>query len=68
MGKHIQLASHYGVEELERRYRQASEATERSRWQIIWLLSQGRTAREVAASTGYSPYWGSCQDTCNNRT
>jgi len=57
MGKHIQLASHYSVEELERRYRHASEATERSRWQIVWLVSQGQTAREVAAHTGYSPYW-----------
>ncbi len=57
MGKQIQLASHFSVAELERRYRQTSEPTERSRWQIVWLLSQGRTAREVAASTGYSPYW-----------
>ncbi len=57
MGKKIQLASHFSGEELEQRYRHASEPTERSRWQIIWLLSQGQTAREVAASTGYSPYW-----------
>ena len=55
MGKKIQLASHFSGEELERRYRHASEPTERSRWQIIWLVSQGQTAREVAASTGYSP-------------
>lgn len=57
MGKKIQLVSHFSGEELERRYRRASEPTERSRWQIIWLVSQGQTAREVAASTGYSPYW-----------
>lgn len=54
MGKKIQRASHFRVEELERRYRQASEATERSRWQIVWLVSQGQMAREVVASTGYS--------------
>lgn len=57
MGKKIQLASHFSVEELEHQYRHASEPTERSRWQIVWLVSQGQTAREVAASTGYSPYW-----------
>jgi hypothetical protein len=26
-------------------------------WPILWLLSQGRTGREVATVTGYSPYW-----------
>jgi transposase len=24
---------------------------------MLWLLSQGRTGREVAAVTSYSPYW-----------
>jgi len=57
MGKKIQLVPHFTVEDLEQRYRHATEATERSRWQIVWLLSQGQTARQVAASTGYSPYW-----------
>lgn len=55
--RRIQLASHLSAEELERRYRQTHEPTERSRWQIIWLLSKGRLAREVAESTGYSAYW-----------
>lgn len=53
----IQLAGHLSTDELARRYRQAKEPTERSWWQIVWLLSCGQTARAVAASTGYSAYW-----------
>ncbi len=53
----IKLASHLSVAELEQRYRRSGEPTERSRWQIIWLLSKGQLAREVADSTGYSAYW-----------
>jgi transposase len=45
------------TDDLERRYRQASEATERSWWQILWLLARGQTAKQVAESTGYSRYW-----------
>lgn len=57
MGKRIQLVSHLSVDELDQRARQAREATERSRWQIVWLLGKQHTAREIAESTGYSPYW-----------
>lgn len=53
----IKLASHLSVEDLEQRYRRTAEPTERSRWQIIWLLSKGQLAREIAESTGYSAYW-----------
>ena len=53
----IKLTPHLSVEDLEQRYRRTAEPTERSRWQIIWLLSSGRLAREVAQSTGYSAYW-----------
>jgi transposase len=53
----IKLTPHLSVEALEQRYRRTPEPTERSRWQIIWLLSKGLLAREVAASTGYSAYW-----------
>jgi transposase len=48
---------HLPSEDLERRYRSAHEPHERSWWQILWLLSRGQTARQVAESTGYSPYW-----------
>ena len=57
MPRHIHLDPHLSLEELERRYRAAKEPHERSWYQILWLLSKGQTAREIAVSTGYSPYW-----------
>src|SRR5579863_3940334 len=57
MARHIKLTTTLSVDELERRYRGASEGIERSHWQIIWLLAQGHPAYEVAQMTGYSAYW-----------
>jgi transposase len=57
MSNHITLQPHLTSAELEQRYRAAKEPNERSWWQILWLLSQGRSGREVATVTGYSPYW-----------
>jgi transposase len=57
MARHILLQPHVSGAELEQRYRGAKEPNERSWWQILWLLSQGRTGREVASVTGYSAYW-----------
>lgn len=55
--RRIQLVSHLTIDELEARYRRAHEPTERSWWQILWLLSQGHTAVAVSLVTGYSAYW-----------
>lgn len=38
-------------------YRQATEATQRSHYQIIWLLATGKTPQEVAQVTGYTRIW-----------
>jgi hypothetical protein len=57
MGRRLRLDPHLAVEELERRYRAAKEPHERSWWQILRLLGQGRTATELAGVTGYSAYW-----------
>lgn len=57
MPKRIQIASHLSVEELEQRYRQATDGIERSHYQIIWLLAQGHRTKEVAQLTGYSRSW-----------
>jgi transposase len=57
MARRIHLQPHLGVAELERRYRTAKEPHERTWWQILWLLAQGRTATELAAVTGYRAYW-----------
>ena len=39
------------------RYRAARCPLTRSHLQIVWLLSQGRSEREVAAVTGYGQRW-----------
>jgi hypothetical protein len=57
MAKRLQIAPHLPVAELERRYRQASEGIERSHYQIIWLLAQGRKSEDVATLTSYSRLW-----------
>jgi transposase len=57
MPRHVTLQPHLSTDDLERRYRSAQEPHERSWWQMLWLLSRGQTARQVAQSTGYSPYW-----------
>jgi transposase len=43
--------------DLEHHYRRAHDPNERTWWQILWLLSQGHSAVEVARVTGYSAYW-----------
>src|SRR6516162_11917104 len=55
--RRIHLASHLTTAELERRYRRCAEPTERSWWQMLWLLSRGQTAKAIAESTGYTAYW-----------
>src|SRR5260370_19901887 len=57
MARQIHLQRHLSLDDLERRYRAAKEPSERTWWQILWLLSQGHTAVAVSAVTGYSAYW-----------
>jgi transposase len=57
MAKRITITPHLTSEEVEQHYRQAKTAIERSHWQIIRLIGQGKTSQEVAAISGYSPGW-----------
>src|SRR5690349_25140494 len=57
MGRHMHLATHLSVADLEHRYRAAHEPHERSWWQILWLLARGQTATAIADSTGYTRAW-----------
>src|SRR5712664_2276701 len=57
MARRLHLQPHLSVDELERRYRAAKEPNERTWWQLLWLLAQGRTATELCAVTGYRAYW-----------
>jgi transposase len=51
------LVAHLSTAELGQRYRAARQPIERSHLQIVWLVSQGRSEREVAAVTGYGERW-----------
>jgi transposase len=57
MAKHMTIQPHLSIEELATQYRKAKDAVERSHWQIVWLLAQGKPTREVAAVTGYCLNW-----------
>jgi len=57
MPKRLTLSPHLSLEELEQRYRQARNVTERSHYQILWLIAQGKASQEVADVMGYSRNW-----------
>ncbi len=57
MPKTIKLESHLSSEELEDRYRKAHDPVERSHYQILWLIGQGKTTTQVMEVTGYSRGW-----------
>lgn len=57
MPNRTKVSAHLACDELEARYRQAHDPVERSHFQIVWLLAQGKTRAEVAAVTGYSERW-----------
>jgi transposase len=54
----IQVTEKYlSTEKLHARYRGARHATEKTHWQVLWLISEGKTAEEVAEVTGYTTNW-----------
>ena len=57
MPRRIGITPHLPVVELEQRYRRAADPVASRHWQIVWLLAQGWTGQQVAASTGYSTRW-----------
>ena len=57
MPKKIRLEGHLEPEELDHRYRKAKDPVERTHYQIVWLLSEGKLTREVMEATGYSRGW-----------
>jgi len=48
---------HLLTDELEARFRAASSVVERTHFQVIWLLSKGRTIGETAEVTAISERW-----------
>ena len=57
MPKYVCIAAHISIGELENCYRKATDPVERSHFQIIWLLAQGKRVREVSEVTGYCANW-----------
>ncbi len=57
MPRHLKLETHLSVEELKNRYQQAKEGIEKTHYQTIWLLAQGKPTVIVAEVTGYSLSW-----------
>ncbi len=57
MQKHLAVNPHLSLEEIENRYRQAKDPVARSHWQIVWLLAQGKTTKQIVEYTGYGLSW-----------
>ncbi len=57
MSRRLKIQPHLSLDELEARYRQAKDPVERSHFQIVWLLSQGKPTQSVSEHTGYSITW-----------
>ena len=57
MPKTIKLEPHLHSKELENRYRKAHDPVLRSHYQILWLISEGKSTTQVMEVTGYSRGW-----------
>jgi transposase len=57
MPKTIKLEPHLDPTELEYRYRKGKDPVLRSHYQILWLISLGKTTSQVMEVTGYSRGW-----------
>ena len=57
MPKAIKPEPHLNSKELENRYRKAHDPVERGHYQILWLISEGKTTAQVMEVTGYSRGW-----------
>ena len=51
------IVDHLSVEDLGRRYRESADVCSARHFQAIWLLAQGRTFGDVAATTGMAQRW-----------
>lgn len=53
----VQVSDYLGVAELQARWRESKDATLARHYQVIWLLSEGRSCAEVARRTGFVRRW-----------
>lgn len=57
MPKRLTIETHLQIKELQQKYRNSSDPISRSHHQIIWLLAQGKSVKEVAEVTSYTTDW-----------
>src|SRR5260370_22544669 len=57
MAKRVEVKTDLTAEELQKRYRQTTDAVERTHWHISWQAKEGKTPREVAELLGYTARW-----------
>src|SRR2546421_13066382 len=59
--KRLPVVPHLSHEEIDRRYRNCSDAAEKSRWHVLWLVTrpdQPLSATKAAQLVGFTPAWG----------
>jgi transposase len=57
MPHRIRVEGQLSTEELQQRYRSATQASEKMHWQVLWLIAEGKRADEVAQITSYTINW-----------
>lgn len=57
MAKRVEVKTEETAEALRERYRKTKDPVERTHWQILWLMKEGKSPREVAELVGYSAAW-----------
>ena len=57
MARSIKLEPHLTVDELYQGYKSTTDAPTARRWQALWLIAQGATAKEAAAVVGLRGEW-----------
>jgi transposase len=59
--KRLQVVPHLSHEEIDRRYRSCSDAAEKTRWHVLWLVTrpdQPLSATVAAELVGFTRSWG----------
>jgi len=54
MGRKLKIKTHYSVAELKAHYRGCCDPVEARRWQLIWLVSEGKTLTAAAEAIAYN--------------
>ncbi len=57
MGRRVTLVPHLPPDALFARYKATADAATARRWQLVWLISTGKTRDEAAALVGLSSRW-----------